>query len=385
MRRRILQSTLIVVTIMGLVLGVPLAFTTWRLVEDVTRAELTGTLEQIAARLDEPGAIAKFDASQVELALPAGGRLVVEQDGRQVLAVGSSELDPARPSSRRCRSRRAACSPSASRTRRCAPSSCRSRWSCCCWSCCRWPPARASRSGPPAGSPSRSPTWPTAPPVSARATSASPRTGTASRSWTACPTCSTPPPVRSPSCCSANATSSATSPTSCAAGSPRCSCGWTSSRPIPIRARRREALAALEQTEKLTEVLDELLVAARAARAAGAEVQDLRAGLLAVADEWRPRCAAPAVRSRCGYPTGCSPASRPPGCGKRSGALVDNAIQHGDGTVTIAAAGHRQLHRHRGRRTPVTGCRRSWCRTCSTAASPSARRRVWGWRWPGRS
>ena len=34
MRRRILQSTLLVVTITALVLGVPLAVTTWRLVED---------------------------------------------------------------------------------------------------------------------------------------------------------------------------------------------------------------------------------------------------------------------------------------------------------------------------------------------------------------
>ena len=95
MRRRILQSTLIVVTIMGLILGVPLAFTTWVLVEDVNRAELTGTLEQIASRVDEPDELAALDASQLELALPAGGRLVIEQDGEQLLAVGP-ELDPSR-------------------------------------------------------------------------------------------------------------------------------------------------------------------------------------------------------------------------------------------------------------------------------------------------
>jgi DNA-binding response OmpR family regulator len=39
-RRRILQSTLLVVTITALVLGLPLAITTWRLMEDFTRAEI---------------------------------------------------------------------------------------------------------------------------------------------------------------------------------------------------------------------------------------------------------------------------------------------------------------------------------------------------------
>ena len=48
--------------------------------------------------------------------------------------------------------------------------------------------------------------------------SAAPRTGTASPSSTASPTCSTPRRARSPSSSSASARSSATSPTSCAAG-----------------------------------------------------------------------------------------------------------------------------------------------------------------------
>ena len=52
MRRRILQSTLLVVAITALVLGGPLVITTWQLVEDFTRADLTARLEQVGARLD---------------------------------------------------------------------------------------------------------------------------------------------------------------------------------------------------------------------------------------------------------------------------------------------------------------------------------------------
>lgn len=92
MRRRILQSTLIVVAITGLVLGGPLAFATWRLVEDFTRADLLSRLEQVVARLDSQhlgstdGALAR-DLGSVELALPPGGQLVVEspRSGRSVL------------------------------------------------------------------------------------------------------------------------------------------------------------------------------------------------------------------------------------------------------------------------------------------------------------
>ena len=59
MRRRILQSTLLVVTITALVLGVPLAITTWRLMEDYSRADLLDRLEQVGTRLDGPRS---FDA-----------------------------------------------------------------------------------------------------------------------------------------------------------------------------------------------------------------------------------------------------------------------------------------------------------------------------------
>jgi signal transduction histidine kinase len=100
---------------------------------------------------------------------------------------------------------------------------------------------------------------------------------------------------------------------------------------------RREALAALEQTERLSEVLDELLEAARAARAAGAEPMDLRVGLAEVADEWRPALEAAGRRLRFRVPDGLLARVTPARLREAVGALVDNAIQHGEGTVTISA------------------------------------------------
>lgn len=87
MRRRILQSTLIVVTITGLVLGGPLAFATWRLVEDFTRTDLLSRLEQVVSRLDDHASVDSDDLRSVELALPPRGQLVVESPstGRSVL------------------------------------------------------------------------------------------------------------------------------------------------------------------------------------------------------------------------------------------------------------------------------------------------------------
>lgn len=86
MRRRILQSTVLVVAITSLVLGVPLGFTTWRLVEDFTRSDLIDRLERVAATLDasESGTV---DLTELALALPEDGHLEVRSPtyGRQSL------------------------------------------------------------------------------------------------------------------------------------------------------------------------------------------------------------------------------------------------------------------------------------------------------------
>ncbi|ANY07552.1 ATP-binding protein [Pseudonocardia sp. HH130630-07] len=100
---------------------------------------------------------------------------------------------------------------------------------------------------------------------------------------------------------------------------------------------RREALAALEQTERLTAVLDDLLQSARAARAVGAEPVDLAEALADVAGEWREPLTAAGRTLRVRIPDGMLARVTAARLREAVGALVDNALQHGEGTVTIAA------------------------------------------------
>ncbi|MGH3871787.1 MAG: ATP-binding protein [Pseudonocardiaceae bacterium] len=78
MRWRILRSTLIVVAITGLVLGGPLAFACWQLVENLARTDLRTRLEQVVSRLDDQPAAPPVDLRAVEPAVPPGGQLVVD-------------------------------------------------------------------------------------------------------------------------------------------------------------------------------------------------------------------------------------------------------------------------------------------------------------------
>src|SRR5690349_8073715 len=89
MRRRILQSTLLVVAITALVLGGPLSITTWRLVEDIHRADLTSRLGVVAGKIDDPEVNGQIDTAAIEVAIPPGGRLVVQQANQPDLVIGS--------------------------------------------------------------------------------------------------------------------------------------------------------------------------------------------------------------------------------------------------------------------------------------------------------
>jgi signal transduction histidine kinase len=91
-RWKILQATLIAVTITGLVLGAPLAFATWRLAEHATRADLQTRLAQVVARLDQipgvkPGPSA--DLRSVAPMLPPGGQLTVDSPWTGHLVLGT--------------------------------------------------------------------------------------------------------------------------------------------------------------------------------------------------------------------------------------------------------------------------------------------------------
>jgi signal transduction histidine kinase len=100
-----------------------------------------------------------------------------------------------------------------------------------------------------------------------------------------------------------------------------------------------DASAALEQAERLGDVLDELLAAAREARSTDAEPLDLAAELPKIAGEWRDplRAKGRALRVRVqDKPLARATRTR---LSEAIGVLLDNALRHGAGTVSVSARG----------------------------------------------
>ncbi|GAA2875521.1 ATP-binding protein [Pseudonocardia halophobica] len=335
MRRRILLSTLFVVAVTALVLGGPLAFTTWRLVDDFTRAELIQRLEQIDDRLDDKPPGTPLDSAAIALAVPAGGELVVDLPGVPVQRVGTVEspdiLSESLPfgqggtitlsepiSVMRTQQLQVvvivmllvvlsvgtgAVVATVTARRLAEP--------------LLDVAERAARLG--AGDFRRTPLRHGIPELDRVSdvldTSAGALADLVQRERALVGDVSH------------QLRSRITALT--------LRLDELSTHPDP--SARREALAALEQTEKLSEVLDELLEAARAARAAGAEPMDLRSGLTEVADEWRPALESAGRRLKLRVPEGLLARVTPARIREAVGALVDNALQHGGGTVTISA------------------------------------------------
>lgn len=82
MRRRILQSILGVVILTGIVLGVPLVYTAWLWVEDITRSDLQARLERMASEVvDQEGVNGvvegELDTTALRFLTPGDGHLVV--------------------------------------------------------------------------------------------------------------------------------------------------------------------------------------------------------------------------------------------------------------------------------------------------------------------
>ncbi len=98
-----------------------------------------------------------------------------------------------------------------------------------------------------------------------------------------------------------------------------------------------EAEAALEQAERLGAVLDELLRAAELARAASAEPVDLTTLLHEVGKDWQPSAEAQRRSLRLRVPDGLLVRVTPGRLREAIGVLVDNALRHGGGTITLAA------------------------------------------------
>lgn len=335
MRRRILQSTLLVVAITALVLGGPLAITTWRLVEDFTRADLVARLDQVAARLDGPESFGSIDDAELELAIPPRGTLVLESGGRPARVLGA-------PPQADAVSERLAFGPGGAITLSSPRSVMRGEQIQVTVIVLLLAVASVGVGGVVADVTARRLAEPLRD-VADRAARLGAGDFRPARARHDIPELDRVSDVLD---------------TSAAALAElvqreRALVGDVShqlrSRLTALQLRldelathpdpsaREEAAAALEQAERLSAVLDDLLEAARAARAAGAEPVELRAGIDAAVEEWRAaaRAAGRAVKVR--VPEGLLARVTPARLREAIGALVDNALRHGAGTVTVSA------------------------------------------------
>ncbi|GEL19724.1 ATP-binding protein [Pseudonocardia asaccharolytica] len=335
MRRRILQSTLFVVAITALVLGGPLAITTWQLVEDITRTELTSRLEQVAARLGDTAAPDEIDKAAIGLAIPAGGQLTVTLPGRPTQVIGADaganpvaetlplghggSLMLAEPRSVMRTEQvqvtvivvllvvlsvgTGAIVATVTARRLATPLL-----------------AVADRAARLGGGDFRSVPLRHGIPELDRVSDVLDTSAAALAEL-----------VQRERALVGDVSHQLRSRLTAL----QLRLDELGTHPDP--SARKEALAALEQTERLSGVLDELLEAARLARAAGAEPMDLRTALSSVADEWRPALRAAGRSIKLRVPDGLLARVTPARLREAVGALVDNATQYGAGTVTISA------------------------------------------------
>ena len=335
MRRRILQSTLLVVTITALVLGIPLAITTWKLMEDFARADLLDRLEQVGTRLDGPGSFDTVDEDALALAVPSRGRLTLEENGRAVQILGNevgpnpiTETLPVWPGAvitlaeprAQLRTEQlqvtlivvllvvlsvgtGAVVATVTARRLAEP--------------LRDVADRAARLG--AGD-FRSATYRHGIPELDRVsdvldTSAGALSELVQRER--------------------NLVGDVSHQMRSRLTALQLRLDELTTHPDPDVG--KEAAAALEQAERLSGVLDELLQAARAARAAGAEPADLRETLAGVIEEWQARLRAGGRSLKVRVPEQLLARVTPARIREAVGALLENALRHGGGTVTLAA------------------------------------------------
>ncbi len=98
-----------------------------------------------------------------------------------------------------------------------------------------------------------------------------------------------------------------------------------------------DATAALDQAERLAQVLDELLAAASAARAAEAQPINLAVRLPVMVTEWRELLRARGRTLRLRVPEGLLARATPGRLREAMGVLLDNSLKYGSGTVLVSA------------------------------------------------
>jgi len=88
-RRRVLLSILLVIAATVLTLGVPLSIISWRVVDDLMHRDLATRLESVAASIANQAASSDIDLGQLATAVPAGGRLDIRMAGRIDQSIGA--------------------------------------------------------------------------------------------------------------------------------------------------------------------------------------------------------------------------------------------------------------------------------------------------------
>lgn len=93
MRRRVLVSILLVIAATVLTLGVPLSIVSWRVVDDLLHRDLLSRLESISASIANQSGSSEVDLGQLAAAVPAGGRLEIRMTGRIDQSIGQPQTD----------------------------------------------------------------------------------------------------------------------------------------------------------------------------------------------------------------------------------------------------------------------------------------------------
>ena len=208
-----------------------------------------------------------------------------------------------------------------------------------CWSPrpCRWRwPAGRRRAGPTAWR-SCSPPSASEPSAPATATRGSSPALRASRRSTSSTPSSPAAPSRAPSGWRPSGTSPPTPRTSCARRSPRCSCGSRRSASTDdLGASRRRRRIALEQVERLSKVVDDLMSPhPQRGRHQPGRVAGLGARLAAAGVAADLRRGAPQHPRR--GERGLAVLATPTALAQILATLIENSLQHGAGTVEISA------------------------------------------------
>ncbi len=145
-----------------------------------------------------------------------------------------------------------------------------------------------------------------------------------------------------------------------------------------------EVQAALDQTDRLVEVVDDLLANARSQRAAGATELILTEELRELSAEWRPAFAAAKRQLIVRCPRSIVVHATAVRLREALGVLVENALNHGGGTVRIAVrTGPATVVLEISDEGPASPT--PWWGTSSTGACRLRTPPESDWDWPGRS